>query len=95
VIDVLQWVAIGLLGISVLLLLSVIAKHDRGIRSMAKAITQTARLSTDLAKAITQTARLSTDLFKVEMARALRQPLVYCPTHGGQEQVDGRCVLCR
>ena len=80
-IDVLQWIAIGLLGISVLLLLSILAKHDRDIRSMANGMTQAARLLTDLAE--------------VEMARALRQPLVYCPTHGGQEQIDGRCVLCR
>ena len=80
-IDVLQWIAIGLLGISVLLLLSSLAKHDRIIRSMAQALADTARLSTGLAN--------------VEMARALRQPLVYCPTHGGQEQMDGRCVRCR
>lgn len=24
----------------------------------------------------------------------LSRPLVYCPRHGGQEQVDGVCVRC-
>jgi hypothetical protein len=24
----------------------------------------------------------------------LARPLVYCPRHGGQEQVDGVCVRC-
>ena len=40
-------------------------------------------------------ATLSAVLANTEMTRALRVPLVYCPTHGGQEQVDGRCVKCR
>ena len=80
-IDVLQWIATGLLGISVLLLLGILAKHDRVIRSMAQALADTARLSTDLAK--------------VEIARVLRQPLVYCMTHGGQEpNASGGCSRC-
>ena len=29
------------------------------------------------------------------MAASLRKPLVYCPRHGGQEQMDGVCVQCR
>jgi hypothetical protein len=81
-IDVLQWIAIGLLCVSTLLLLSLLGRHDRLIRSMA----------VDLA----DTARLSMGLANTQIARTLRQPLVYCPTHGGQEaDADGRCVQCR
>ena len=80
-IDVLQWIATGLLGISVLLLLGILAKHDRVIRSMAQALADTARLSTALANA--------------EIVRALRQPLAYCSTHGGQEpNASGGCSRC-
>ena len=82
VIDVLQWIAIGLLGVAVLLLLSLVGKHDQVIREMAM----------DLALAA---ARISAVRANTEMSRALRRPLVYCPSHGGQEQVDGTCVKCR
>ena len=81
-IDLIQWIAIGLLGVAVLLLLSLVGKHDQVIREMAM----------DLALAA---ARISAVRANTEMSRALRVPLVYCPTHGGQEQVDGRCVKCR
>lgn len=80
-IDVLQWIDIGLLGVAVLLLLSLVGKHDRVIREMAKTLAGVATIVEALANA--------------EVTRALRVPLVYCPTHGGQEQVDGRCVKCR
>ena len=80
-IDIIQWIAIGLLGVAVLLLLSLVGKHDQVIREMAKTLANLATISAVLAN--------------TEMSRALRVPLVYCPTHGGQEQVDGRCVKCR
>ena len=81
-IDILQWIAIGLLCVSTLLLLSLLGKHDRLIRSMATALADTAKVAMVLAN--------------TEMSRALRQPLVYCPSHGGQESDDnGRCVKCR
>lgn len=80
-IDLIQWIAIGLLGVAVLLLLSLVGKHDRVIREMAKTLAGVATIVEALANA--------------EVTRALRIPLVYCPTHGGQEQVDGRCVKCR
>ena len=82
VIDVLQWIAIGLLLILVVLAHRLLGRHDRLIREMAM----------DLALAA---ARISAVRANTEMSRALRRPLVYCPTHGGQEQVDGRCVKCR
>ena len=81
-IDILQWIAIGLLGVAVLLLLSLVGKHDRVIREMAKTLMSVAEISAALAN--------------VEVARALRRPLVYCATHGGQESDDNeRCVKCR
>lgn len=81
-IDLIQWIAIGLLGVAVLLLLSLVGKHDRVIREMAKTLMSVAEISAALANA--------------EVARALCRPLVYCPTHGGQESDDnGRCVKCR
>ena len=80
-IDLIQWLAIGLLGVLVLLAHRLLGKHHRVIREMAKTLTGAATIVESLAK--------------VEVARALRVPLVYCPTHGGQEQVDGRCVKCR
>ena len=80
-IDVLQWLAIGLLCVSTLLLLSLLGKHDRRLTAMAKVMVDAGNLVTWLANA--------------EMSRELRQPLVYCPTHGGQEAIDGRCVKCR
>jgi hypothetical protein len=82
VIDLIQWIAVGLLGVAVLLLLSLVGKHDRVIREMAKTLMSVAEISAALAK--------------VEVARAIRRPLVYCPSHGGQESDDnGRCVKCR
>jgi hypothetical protein len=81
VIDVLQWIAIGLLAVLVLLAHRLLGKHERLIREMAKTLASLATISAVLAN--------------TEMSRALRVPLVYCPTHGGQEQVDGRCVKCR
>ena len=81
-IDLIQWIVIGLLGVAVLLLLSLVGKHEQVIREMAM----------DLALAA---ARISAVRANTEMSRALRVPLLYCPTHGGQEQVDGRCVKCR
>ena len=81
VIDVLQWIAIGLLTVLVLLAHRLLGRHDRLIREMAKTLANLATISAVLAN--------------TEMSRALRVPLVYCPTHGGQEQVDGRCVKCR
>ena len=80
-IDVLQWIAIGLLTVLVLLAHRLLGRHDRLIREMAKTLANLATISAVLAN--------------TEMSRALRVPLVYCPTHGGQEQVDGRCVKCR
>lgn len=80
-IDVLQWIAIGLLAVLVLLAHRLLGKHERLIREMAKTLASLATISAVLAN--------------TEMSRALRVPLVYCPTHGGQEQVDGRCVKCR
>ena len=80
-IDVLQWIAIGLLTVLVLLAHRLLGRHERLIREMAKTIANLATISAVLAN--------------TEMSRALRVPLVYCPTHGGQEQVDGRCVKCR
>ena len=81
-IDLIQWIAIGLLGVAVLLLLSLVGKHDRVIREMAKTLMSVAEISAALAN--------------VEVARALRRPLVYCPSHGGQESDEkGRCVKCR
>ena len=80
-IDVLQWIAIGLLLILVVLAHRLLGRHDRLIREMAKTLANLATISAVLAN--------------TEMSRALRVPLVYCPTHGGQEQVDGRCVKCR
>lgn len=80
-IDLIQWIAILLLGVAVLILLSLVGKHDRVIREMAKTLMSVAEVSAALANA--------------EVARALRRPLAYCPSHGGQEQVDGRCVKCR
>ena len=81
-IDVLQWIAIGLLTVLVLLAHRLLGKHHRVIREMA--------MDLELAA-----ARISAVRANTEMSRALRVPLVYCPTHGGQEQVDGRCVKCR
>ena len=80
-IDLIQWVAIGLLGVLVLLAHRLLGKHDRVIREMAKTLVRVALIVEALANA--------------DVTRALRIPLVYCPTHGGQEQVDGRCVKCR
>jgi hypothetical protein len=80
-IDVLQWIAIGLLAILVLLAHRLLGRHERLIREMAKTVASLATISAVLAN--------------TEMSRALRVPLIYCPTHGGQEQVDGRCVQCR
>mgnify|MGYP007107656261 CR=1 FL=1 len=80
-IDVLQWIAIGLLTVLVLLAHRLLGRHERLIREMAKTLASLATISAVLAN--------------TEMSRALRVPLVYCPTHGGQEQVDGRCVKCR
>ena len=80
-IDVIQWIAIGLLTVLVLLAHRLLGKHHRVIREMAKTLTGVATIVEALANA--------------EVTRALRVPLVYCPTHGGQEQVDGRCVKCR
>ena len=68
-IDLMQWIAIGLTGVLVLLAHRLLGKHERVIREMAKTL---------------------------KVARALRRPLVYCPSHGGQESDDnGRCVKCR
>ena len=80
-IDVLQWIAIGLLLILVVLAHRLLGRHDRLIREMAKTLANLATISAVLAN--------------TEMSRALRVPLVYCPTHGGQEAIDGRCVKCR
>ena len=80
-IDLIQWIAIGLLTVLVLLAHRLLGRHERLIREMAKTLASLATLSTALAN--------------TEMSRALRVPLVYCPTHGGQEQVDGRCVKSR
>jgi len=82
VIDLMQWIAIGLLGVLVLLAHRLLGKHERVIREMAKTLAGVATISAALAN--------------VEVARALRRPLVYCPSHGGQESDDnGRCVKCR
>jgi cobalamin biosynthesis protein CobD/CbiB len=82
VIDVMQWIAIGLTGVLVLLAHRLLGKHERVIREMAKTLKSVAEISAALAN--------------VEVARALRRPLVYCPSHGGQESDDnGRCVKCR
>lgn len=80
-IDLIQWIAIGLLTVLVLLAHRLLGRHERLIREMAKTLASLATISAVLAN--------------TEMSRALRVPLVYCPTHGGQEQVDGRCVKCR
>ena len=80
-IDILQWIALGLLAILVVLAHRLLGRHERLIREMAKTLASLATISAVLAN--------------TEMSRALRVPLVYCPTHGGQEQVDGRCVKCR
>ena len=80
-IDVIQWIAIGLLAILVVLAHRLLGKHHRVIREMAKTLAGAATIVESLAK--------------VEVARALRVPLVYCPTHGGQEAIKGRCVKCR
>lgn len=81
-IDLIQWIAIGLLGVLVLLAHRLLGKHERVIREMAKTLMSVAEISAALAN--------------VEVARALRRPLVYCATHGGQESDDnGRCVKCR
>jgi hypothetical protein len=82
VIDLIQWIAIGLLTVLVLLAHRLLGKHHRVIREMAKTLRSVAEISAALAN--------------VEVARALRRPLVYCATHGGQESDDnGRCVKCR
>ena len=81
-IDLIQWIAIGLLTVLVLLAHRLLGKHHRVIREMAKTLAGVATISAALAN--------------VEVARALRRPLVYCATHGGQESDDnGRCVKCR
>jgi hypothetical protein len=81
-IDLIQWIAIGLLGVLVLLAHRLLGKHELVIREMAKTLAGVATISAALAN--------------VEVARALRRPLVYCATHGGQESTDeGRCVKCR
>lgn len=80
-IDLIEWLAIGLLAILVVLAHRLLGRHERLIREMAKTLASLATISAVLAN--------------TEMSRALRVPLVYCPTHGGQEQVDGRCVKCR
>ena len=80
-IDLIQWIAIGLLTVLVLLAHRLLGRHDRLIREMAKTLAGVATIVEALANA--------------EVTRALRIPLVYCPTHGGQEQFDGRCVKCR
>ena len=48
-----------------------------------------------MAKVMVDAGNLVTWLANAEMSRELRSPLVYCPTHGGQEAIDGRCVKCR
>lgn len=80
-IDLIEWLAIGLLAILVVLAHRLLGRHERLIREVAKTLASLATISAVLAN--------------TEMSRALRVPLVYCPTHGGQEQVDGRCVKCR
>jgi hypothetical protein len=81
-IDVLQWIAIGMLCVSTLLLLSLLGRHDRRLTAMTKVMVDAGNLLTWLANS--------------EMSRELRSPLVYCPTHGGQEvDADGRCIQCR
>jgi hypothetical protein len=76
-----QSIALGLLAVLVLLAHRLLGKHERLIREMAKTLASLATISAVLAN--------------TEMTRALRVPLVYCPTHGGQEAIDGRCVKCR
>ena len=81
-IDLIQWIAIGLLTVLVLLAHRLLGKHHRVIREMAKTLAGVATIVAALAN--------------VEVARALRRPLVYCATHGGQESDDNeRCVKCR
>ena len=52
-IDVLQWIAIGLLCVSTLLLLSLLGKHDRRLTAMAKVMVDAGNLVTWLANALT------------------------------------------
>ena len=80
-IDVAQWIVLGLLAVAVLLLMSLVGKHDRMMRTLARSLTDTVDMTIRLAKH--------------DMVRMLREPLVYCPRHGGQEQRDGVCVECR
>ena len=40
-IDVAQWIVLGLLAVAVLLLMSLVGKHDRMMRTLARSLTDT------------------------------------------------------